>query len=345
MYKILLILIFYVFAVVIKLDAQSIIDKLNLVKNSSFEKIDSCVPNSNAVFYLNDWRPLNNTLPLYHNACTPRPDEMPLGLSPNVPYTGSMDNFQFAHSGNAFLLLCHRYLNESLLYASYIETTLKYPLIKDTIYCVELFANLPDWSLKTDNQFIVKYYTALLSYESLDTNRYDVDSPYYDHDPSVHLYQESGDFINDTVNWVKLSGSYRALGGEQFLSLGAFRISYSEVKEVMTPSHNQIVGCLFIDDVAVYKGKCREEEKPQKTFFNLYPNPGSGLFSLNYGVAQDAQLLVYDILGRTVLSETLAADKVLHHFNLSQMSNGMYFLKVISKNDENLYSQKFLLQR
>jgi hypothetical protein len=103
---------------------------------------------------------------------------------------------------------------------------------------------------------------------------------------------------------------------------------------------------VFIDDVAVYKGKCREEEKPQKTFFNLYPNPGSGVFSLNYGVEQDAQLVVYDILGRTVLNETLAADKVLHHFSMQQYSNGMYFLKVLgANNDEELYSQKFLLQR
>jgi hypothetical protein len=70
------------------------------------------------------------------------------------------------------------------------------------------------------------------------------------------------------------------------------------------------------------------------------------VFSLNYGVAQDAHLVVYDILGRTVLNETLAADKVLHHFSMQQYSNGMYFLKVLGvNNDEELFSQKFLLQR
>jgi hypothetical protein len=36
---------------------------------------------------------------------------------------------------------------------------------------------------------------------------------------------------------------------------------------------------------------------------------------------------------------------VLHHFIMQQYSNGMYFLKVFGANDDELYSQKFLLQR
>jgi hypothetical protein len=143
-----------------------------------------------------------------------------------------------------------------------------------------------------------------------------------------------------------MSSQYKAAGNERFFVLGNFKIHRSDIELQQTnPYVSYIVSSLFIDDVAVYKGKCREEEKPQKTFFNLYPNPGSGVFSLNYGVSQDAQLVVYDILGRTVLNETLAADKVLHHFSLQEYSNGMYFLKVLGANNEELFSQKFLLQR
>lgn len=332
-------------AIVNNINAQSIYHNINLISNNSFENTDSCTGYSYAIYYLNDWRQLNNTATGYLNACAPRPDEMPFGLSASIPYTHSMNAFQYARTGNAMIEVGVRYFNKNIQYASYLEAILTHPLLQDSIYCVELYSNVPNYMVEIENRFLFNYFTILLSGESIDTSRYDADSPYYEYEPSLRLYQQLGAYLDDTLNWVKLSGEYKALGGEKFFTIGAFNIPFDDVKVIKLTDPKQTVGTLFIDDVAVYKGKCREEEKPQKTFFNLYPNPGSGLFSLNYGVAQDAQLVVYDILGRTVLSETLAADKVLHHFNLSQMSNGMYFLKVISKDDENLFSQKFLLQR
>ncbi|MFN4882397.1 MAG: T9SS type A sorting domain-containing protein [Bacteroidota bacterium] len=320
----------------------------NLVENPSFELTDSCLGYSNSVFYLKNWRHINNTLPMYYNACAPRPDETPLGLSLNVPYTNTMDYIQYAHTGHAFIELGIRFHDNTIKYASYIETKLKHTLIRDSVYCIELFSNLPDYSLVDETAYttlLFKYFTTLFTESTIDSNQ-NLDDHYYPYEPSVRLYADNKEYIEDTVKWIKMSGSYLASGKEKILTLGAFNIPYYDLKVAVVNHPIQRVGSIFIDDVAVYKGKCREEEKPQKTFFNLYPNPGSGVFSLNYGMAQDARLVVYDILGRTVLNETLAADKVLHHFIMQQYSNGMYFLKVLgANNDEELFSQKFLLQR
>ncbi len=351
MFRILIWLIPLLSNFIIKSNAQGLIDGKNLVQDSSFEEIDSCSGNSYGILFLKKWWPPNGPIAVYYSACSPLPNETPSGVSLNVPYTGTMDLYQQAHTGSAFIELGMRFIDDKIYTTSYIETLLIDTLESNQEYCVEFYINLPDFMINNyytgQTTLSYKYITGFFSDTSIATFPSQDHGLvyYYDFYPSFKAYSSDSSYVVDTLNWIRMTSQYTAIGGERFLTIGSLKISRSDFYIISNPSAKHALAVHFIDDVAVYKGKCREEEKQQKTFFNLYPNPGSGLFSLNYGVAQNAQLVVYDILGRTVLNETLRADMVLHHFNLSQMSNGMYFLKVISANDENLFSQKFLLQR
>jgi hypothetical protein len=329
-------------------NCQGLIDGKNLVQNSSFEEVDSCPGNSFGILFIKNWWPPNGPSAAYYSACAPRPDEVP--LSHNVPYNGNMEYIQYAHSGNSYVLLGTRFEGANKYWTSYIENKLIANLNANSEYCIEFYVNLPDFALKNNTPqqayLTSNYITGLFTDTSISTFPGDYSAVYYyDYEPSFRCFSQDSSIIADTLNWLLMSSQYYAKGNEKYLTIGSFQRSREDFFVLSSPDAYAAIAGVYIDDVAVYKGKCREEEKPQKTFFNLYPNPGSGVFSLNYGVAQDAQLLVYDILGRTVFNETLAADKVLHHFTLQQCSSGMYFLKVLGANDDELYSQKFLLQR
>jgi hypothetical protein len=280
--------------------------------------------------------------PDYYNACSTPSNDCPTCSYFGVPH--ALSDYQFAKSGNAMcgiVLWAYAYHKKELVNTrEYITGELKQALYKDSIYCFEMYCNRSYIKpSKSRVHSIGVLFNTSLRYDTLDY------LASYDTIGKSPQISNSSILIDDTLSWTKISQEFTAADTFRYLTIGNFEPDATSWFTVFDTSEWINYSYVYIDDVAVYKGKCREEEKPQKTFFNLYPNPGSGVFSLNYGVSQDAQLVVYDILGRTVLNETLAADKVLHHFSMQEYSNGMYFLKVLGANNEELFSQKFLLQR
>lgn len=315
----------------------------NLVKNPSFEEYYQCPTNATnwrgRIHYAESWYNIRFESPDFFHECYGGGNGTPDMFA--IPYTWS---YQYPRTGMGMSGICLWVYSLPFKHLvntrEYITGELIKPLKIDSVYCFEMYCNRSYNNFnKTQSHSIGAWFS---TYIKFDTTDYYAS---YDTIGKAPQISNTTKLIEDTLGWTKIAQQFIATDTFMYFTIGNFEPDVTTWFTVFDTSEWVNASYVYIDDVAVYEGKCREEEKPQKTFFNLYPNPGSGLFSLNYGVAQDAQLVVYDILGRTVLNETLAADKVLHHFNLSPMSNGMYFLKVISANDENLYSQKFLLQR
>ena len=57
--------------------------------------------------------------------------------------------------------------------------------------------------------------------------------------------------IKDTQNWVRVSGIFKAQGGEQFLTLGNFKDNLNTSYVTIQPTGYQGAG-YYVDDVAVY---------------------------------------------------------------------------------------------
>ena len=80
-----------------------------------------------------------------------------------------------------------------------------------------------------------------------------------------------------------------------------------------------------------------------REYFNLYPNPNDGRFSIAFTTLLEADIFtvsVVDLIGKTVYREELSKDESTRQFDLSHLKNGIYIL-MISAN-QILLTQKFI---
>ncbi len=67
--------------------------------------------------------------------------------------------------------------------------------------------------------------------------------------------------------------------------------------------------------------------------FSIYPNPSKGIFNIVFNTESDAiKFNVYDVLGKNVYSKSNKAYANNYSLNLSNLSRGVYFLKIDRNN-------------
>jgi hypothetical protein len=80
-----------------------------------------------------------------------------------------------------------------------------------------------------------------------------------------------------------------------------------------------------------------------REYFNLYPNPNDGRFSINFANTLEAEnymVTIVDLIGKTVYQQELSNDETIKQFDLSHLKRGTYVL-MISTN-QILLTQKFI---
>lgn len=81
--------------------------------------------------------------------------------------------------------------------------------------------------------------------------------------------------INDTLNWVQVTGSFTAIGTENYLTLGNFHNGIdSDTMLELPPNVPQFgVAYYYIDDVSLVEDTITGLEEERKFQFQVYPNP------------------------------------------------------------------------
>ena len=80
-----------------------------------------------------------------------------------------------------------------------------------------------------------------------------------------------------------------------------------------------------------------------RAFFNLYPNPNDGRFSINFITALEAEkyvVTIVDLIGETVYQQELSNDETIKQFDISHLKRGTYVLMISS--NQILLTQKFI---
>jgi outer membrane protein OmpA-like peptidoglycan-associated protein len=131
--------------------------------------------------------------------------------------------------------------NLTFIWNEFIQARLIHPLEEDKKYQVEFYVNRADFSTFSTDR--------LGLYFSKKEIKVNDKSQMFKYEPQVS--NPKGNVIEDTVNWVKISGVYHAKGGERYILIGDF---YPEKENTIKQNQKRIKNFMcyyYIDDVSV----------------------------------------------------------------------------------------------
>lgn len=220
--------------------------------NPSFEDHTTCNLDSNPPNFnpnVHHWEVLNPTRQMYLNSC--EPFSLTNGNGCGVPKNGY--GFQYPKTGNGYATVYAlnqiNYTNPFPLPGnvdnrSYLQGKFSTPLLKDAIYCVTFYANRTESFVGTLTHANIKNIDAHIS-DTILTENNGLGKRIKDITPQI----KSKHIIADTANWTRISGLYKAHGGEQHITIGNF--TTDDLTEIQRIS-DYISGIYyFIDDVGV----------------------------------------------------------------------------------------------
>jgi hypothetical protein len=203
----------------------------NLVPNGSFEEYSQCPDFASQLPYAIGWTaPTNNSVD-YMNTCS-------LNEEYSVPRQ-SWVNFQEAKSGQAYVgfYFLNGIGND---YREYIQAELNTELNTDNCYLFEFYVvSSQNYKFATNNLGLHISEFAISS-----TNSEFI----LDLEPQILKF--GNPIISDTLNWVKVSGIYKANGNEKFITIGNFKTDIET--EIQIVDIDAYFGAYYlIDEVSV----------------------------------------------------------------------------------------------
>jgi len=215
----------------------------NLVPNPGFEEYKIACPNNNFI-NIKNWFQGAGSVDIFHK-CKSQP--------PFPPGSGVPQNdigYQFPYNDSAylgFILYSSIYVNGIKEYREYIEVKLYDSLKRNYTYCVEFYVSLADTA-----DYAISSLGAYLSIDSISNDC--ISTCLLNYSPQIQ--NDSLNIITDKQNWVKISGSFVAKGGEQYLTIGNFYGDNFTERHLQKISNNNSgwsnYSYYYIDNVIVY---------------------------------------------------------------------------------------------
>jgi len=206
----------------------------NYVSNGSFESLYTCTVQLHETITKN-WMGIDSTkfTAFVYNKC-----------NNSAPSTGV--GYQAPKSGDGFIRLQLYYPNPiptNNFTRSNIKNRLKQNLQAGKTYCVKMYVNLENACPNAIDGFGLYF-----GDNTIDTIIYNARLPLTFLTPQVS--NPTGNIINDTMNWVPITGSFVANGSEKYLVIANFK---SEAATNFAVSNSTVTGSFseyFIDDIS-----------------------------------------------------------------------------------------------
>jgi hypothetical protein len=301
----------------------------NLVLNPSFEDTINCPiqPNGQYLYPPNNYLcqhwycPTAVNILLYFNACAPHKPGANRSVPNNFPYLG----WQNAKTGNAYCGIGTKILDT--VGRIYIQTQLLTTLIQGHNYYLEFYTNKANACHYASNN-IGAFFSAL---PISGTNTL------IGYTPQINEQL----ILTDTVNWIKISASFIAQGGEEFLTIGNFFYDY-QTQFLQTNNDSTLNGTgYYIDDVLLIDSTGLGIKEIQPNEFELYPNPASTLITIKTIEHLKLNTIkIYTILGELVSQKNSKQELV--EIDISSFEEGLYFVQIQTENG--VVVRKFMKQ-
>src|SRR5690554_6414935 len=307
----------------------------NLLPNPSFE----------------DMRPAAFLHPIYWSAATNE------GWNYLTPYNNTYDSrysapenvsgYQEARSGKAYIgmSLMHLYSftpSKRNTTREYLQTKLKRPLKADSTYCFQIYVSLAD-SMRYASRGLLGVY---FSKTAVHGNH----RQWLPYTPQIVLSPHQ--YLTDKDNWVKYSGTYKAMGGEEYLTMGNFNdttiIDTLFVKGGEAFYYMRIY--CYLDDI--FLGSCDSlpdslsgvAERFVEEKMRMYPNPSRNLLNIDFETTKEGkyQFELYDMLGKKVYGSAIQQNSK-HKIVVDHLQAAMYFYRLIH-NQEVIKTGKIVVE-
>jgi hypothetical protein len=210
----------------------------NLVPNAGFEEYNNC---PQAFTLSGDPNPLKN----WYSPTLATPDYFNVCGSALVAVPANAAGVAEAHSGKAYLGMA-LYVDPMYQYAEYIQTKLTEPLIKDSLYCLNLYYRLASFSML--GSMGMGIYLSKQPLKATEDHAFEV---------TPQIMDTLTPSEDDALHWIGLQGLYKATGNEQYITIGGFRPEGSRIvpEQLFLPERKPIrnTAYYFVDDVSVEK--------------------------------------------------------------------------------------------
>jgi len=299
------------YAITILLLTYNICNAQNLVPNGDFELYFNC-PSviSNFQGYVSNWtNPSTGAAagtPDYYNQCSTGAMGVP------VNHAGTQD----AHSGVAYSGIVIARENSNTDFREYMEVQLTTTLSADTCYHFEMYINLAGFSEYNSDAIGAYFSNNLISgFTGIDTLPY---IPQISNTPGA---------MPDSVNWMLVQGDYAAIGGENYLLIGNFKSHDYTTTSLFNGANTINAAYVFIDDVSLTKTTCSTgiNELNESNAVRVYPNPSSGVLTVETKSNDLAEIKIYDPASRLLLRKQFRNSSSV---DIGNLSPGIYIYEL-----------------
>ncbi|MBI3509609.1 MAG: T9SS type A sorting domain-containing protein [Bacteroidetes bacterium] len=290
----------------------------NLVLNPGFEDTLACPNSVSQLNYAANWITDVNT-PDYYNTCD-EPGQV------GVPV--SARGYQPARTGNAFAGEVNYYTSQ-VDYREMFHQQLSSPLVAGVVYNVGMYVIMNEdhamWAVDGN----LGIYISNTPINSLTPFAY-----------TPQIANAPGNVLNDSLNWTAISGTYTAVGGEQYITIGSF-IHDSQLT-IINRGGSYPFTSYAIDDVWVIPDSLMLSVKNPLPEINVsvYPDPVADVLNVTMKNSPSSQLLLYNSLGEIMLQKKIQAGK--NSIDVSAFANGIYFVNV--SDGENSVNKMIVVQ-
>ena len=284
----------------------------NLVLNPSFEDTIACT--GTYAMRCNYWYWATYGSPDYFSE---QPD-----INCVVPAPQSTAGFQYARTGIAYVglgVFTEHTISAFINKREYVGGILSDTLKQGHEYCVSFYVSVAEeFKYVTDGIGLYLSVDSAVDY-TINTNLSFV----------PQISNPSGNIIYDTLNWVQISGTYIANGGEKYLTIGNFKDDANTMIDSASSTANSAY--YFIDDVSVIDCTVGiNEVNGNKDIGRLYPNPARTVVYYENELAADesGKVKLMDMLGKEIKEYKLTKGSNLISIPVSELSKGVYMVKV-----------------
>ena len=284
----------------------------NLVLNPSFEDTIACLP-STYVMPCRFWYTASNNTPDYFSE---QPD-----FNCMIPAPQGTVGYQYARTGIAYVGLFTFFNPPFNNQREYIGGILSDTLKQGHEYCVSFYVSVAE-----EFKYVTDGIGLYLSVDSAVDYTINTNLPFI---PQIE--NPSGNIIYDTLNWVQISGTYIANGGEKYFTIGNFKDDANTMIDSVNFNAplSAYSAYLFIDDVSVIDctvgiGEVNDNLSSGK----LYPNPATKVVYCenNLSEKENGTLQLMDITGREMASYKLNKGNLLAI--PTPYARGVYLVKI-----------------